>query len=101
LLVDAQQRAQQFFGSLLASSGKRNLRRSRAKQASRVVGYIECHRLRRTGGWRSYGERVGCWRFQFSGLLPDLAKVDAHRYDQHQQRGYADQEMAGDHGWTP
>src|ERR1039458_3784248 len=34
LLVDAQQCAQQLLGSLLASSGKRNLRRSQAQYRS-------------------------------------------------------------------
>ena len=40
LLVDAQQGAQQFFGSLLASSGKRNLRRSGAEHAGGVIRHI-------------------------------------------------------------
>jgi len=37
LLVDAEQSTQQLLGSLLASSGKRNLRRSRAEHAGGVI----------------------------------------------------------------
>jgi len=39
-LVDAQERAQQLFCSLLAPSGKRNLRRSRPQYAGHVIGHI-------------------------------------------------------------
>jgi hypothetical protein len=40
LLVYAEQRAQQLLGSLLASSGKRNLRRARTEHAGGVIRHI-------------------------------------------------------------
>jgi len=100
LLVDAQERAQQIFGALLASSRKRDLRRAGAKAAEGVIGDVKSYGLGRAGGGR---RKPAMYRRRETPVVPRAGACGGdriHGHNEHQQRGHGDQKMAGNHADT-